>query len=381
MYKIARFIYDWPNPWDGLAPGPYNLTLSQNNLGNKITVFCGCWAKSGGPEQIKGVKVIAFPREPILGLMLLTTAPLVFIYFLIWKIFNKVDIYHAHGHFGLYLYLYKYLFGKLDKTPLVSHFHNTTAGRIEASKLEKSENKDSFFIKHVSLPLSLLSDKLATKVSSACIFVSKKNIEEAVKFYGVNRQKCFLVESGVSSDTFLKKETRAENLDKKTILYVGALTERKNVTSLVESLCYLPKHYHLRLIGRGFPSYIDRIKDIALKNNFEERLELLGYIENNLLPKYYKEADIFVIPSLYEGLPKVVLESLASGVPVLASGFDIKSPIRGLQFLTDPLPKNIAKNIEQIIKSKISVDVAYIDKFYSWKAKAGEVQLIYDKIV
>ena len=378
-FKIARLIYDWPKPWDGLAPAPYYLTKHQKELGNEVTVFCGRWARSGGPEMIKGVKVFSFPREPLEGLMLLTTAPLATIRFLFWRIFNKVDIYHVHGHFGLYLYLYKLIFGWLDDTPLVSHFHNTTAGRLEIAKKDNLPASDNFFIRHISLPLSLISDKLAIRVSCACIFVSKQNIEEAIRFYNAPREKCFLVESGVACEVFSAEEKiRTEGV--KNILYVGALTERKNIQNLVEGLSFLPKSYNLTLIGRGHDSYIGRLKETAEKVGVLDRISFAGYIENSKLPKFYAMTDIFVIPSLYEGLPKVVLEALASGVPVLASGFDIKSPIKGLYFLDNLTSRKISNEIVRIMRSRVPVDVSYIEKFYSWKAKAEEVQAIYEKI-
>jgi len=377
QYKVLRIIYDWPNPWDGLAPAPYYLTKRQLNLGNSVTVFCGRWKKSGGPELIKNLKLQSFPREPIRGLMLLTTAPLMTLYFLIWRVFNKVDIYHIHGHFGLYIYLYKFIFGWLDKTPIISHFHNTTKGRIEDQKLNPS--KDTLVEKFIHVPLSLLSDKIAVKVSAACVFVSKRNLEEAVKYYSADRSKCYVVESGVASEIF--KPALKANLKIKSILYVGALSERKNIHVLVESLKYLPKAFTITLVGRGYESYIHRLKKIALDNKVAERVFFKGYVENADLVAFYKSSSVFAIPSTYEGLPKVVIESLACGTPVVASGFEIKSPITGLYFLNKATPKLLASTIMDVVSLKKGVDVAYISKFYSWEAKAKEVQNIYDKIV
>ena len=48
--KIARIIYDWPPPWSGLAPHPYELTLAQLKLGHEVEIFCGRWPHAGGFE-------------------------------------------------------------------------------------------------------------------------------------------------------------------------------------------------------------------------------------------------------------------------------------------------------------------------------------------
>jgi hypothetical protein len=104
--RLLRLVYEWPPPWIGLTPAPFELTRAQAKLGYKINVFCGRWPKAGKEELVDGVTVTSFFREPLRGTMLLTVAPIVTLYFLLWRIFNKVDVYHVHGHFGLYFYIY-----------------------------------------------------------------------------------------------------------------------------------------------------------------------------------------------------------------------------------------------------------------------------------
>ena len=49
--KILRIVYDWPPPWYGLAPAPYEMTVAQTKLGHTIDVFCGRWPRAGGAGQ------------------------------------------------------------------------------------------------------------------------------------------------------------------------------------------------------------------------------------------------------------------------------------------------------------------------------------------
>ena len=49
--NILRLVYEWPPPWDGLAPGPYELTEAQQKLGHDVVVFCGGGFKNLGPTK------------------------------------------------------------------------------------------------------------------------------------------------------------------------------------------------------------------------------------------------------------------------------------------------------------------------------------------
>ena len=110
--KILRLIYEWPPPWDGLAPAPYEMTQAQLKLGHTFDIFCGRWPFSGKIETLPNVLHHLFPREIVPGTLLLTSAPAMFIYYLYYRTKNKPDIIHAHGHFGAWLYLYRYFLMK-----------------------------------------------------------------------------------------------------------------------------------------------------------------------------------------------------------------------------------------------------------------------------
>ena len=61
--NILRIVYDWPNPWQGLAPHPYEITAAQLKAGHKVTLFCGQWPNSGGPVKLEGLEINAIDRE------------------------------------------------------------------------------------------------------------------------------------------------------------------------------------------------------------------------------------------------------------------------------------------------------------------------------
>ena len=249
--KILRLIYDWPPPWQGLAPHPYEITVAQERLGHFFYIFCGRWPRAGEVEEPKGTKVYPIIRAPLEGTMLLTSAVLLFFKYIFWRDENEVDLIHSHGHFGIWIYLYRLLLKKFFpkseelKTPFVVHFHNTVAGRKKA--LEDREVEIKVVSKFLDWPLAELSDKWAVATADACIFVSEDTRKQAIEHYKADPSKCYVVETGVNIHTFKKvgqeefeKTRRDLGLDTwdKVILYQGAVIERKNVLLIVEFYLY-----------------------------------------------------------------------------------------------------------------------------------------------
>ena len=394
--KILRIVYDWPPPWGGLAPAPYEMTSAQVKLGHEVDVFCGRWPFSGPIEKLLGVKLHPFIREPVAGTLNITTSLLVFAYYLFWRFKNKPDIIHSHGHFAIWIYAYRVFLkrffsraGEL-KIPLVAHFHNTVKGRWE--KLEESDKSIKIISKRLSWPLAQMSDKWAIKCASACIFVSSETKNEAVEHYGADASKCFVVETGVNTELFTpthpeeKIKTREElgfTLHDKVILNNGATVERKNIHLLVESLRFLPDDYKLLLVGpHGEENYESKLLDVTSKYDLGHRLVRVGYTPYPQVPIAFQIADVFVLPSEWEGLPKVVMQSLACGVPVLASGFEAMQKIAGLVYLKRELtPENIAKQIQEVVEGNVLVDLNFVRGNYSWHLMAKKVDQIYARVL
>lgn len=101
------------------------------------------------------------------------------------------------------------------------------------------------------------------------------------------------------------------------LLYVGRLVALKGVDLLVQAVAACRDvDPRLRIAGDG-PLKSELETQIA-RLHLEERVEMLGHVEGEELPRLYQEADVFVFPSLREAGGNVVYEALATGVPVIA---------------------------------------------------------------
>jgi len=331
-------------------------------------------------KDLGELQVFRFPRALRKLSLFLTTAPCVLFGYLWLKLTGRgPDLVHGHGHITCCFNIYKLLFGWLDRTSYVLHLHITAAGR--ASRTDHSEL--DFWTRFFEWPLHKFSDWLGVRVADRVICVSKSVRKEAIDYYGANPNELVVVENGVNTELFSPKSFRRQtsNYQLRNILYVGALRKRKNVHLLIEALKHLPESFQLTVVGRGSDDFEKKLCELAGDLKLEDRVVFRGYVEYSELPSIYRSAQLFVLPSSYEGLPKVVLEALASGVPVLASGFEIEEGIRGLEFLESLEPAALARKIHETIESGLRVDVSGVERLYSWEKKVGEIEAIYSLLI
>jgi glycosyltransferase involved in cell wall biosynthesis len=101
------------------------------------------------------------------------------------------------------------------------------------------------------------------------------------------------------------------------ILYAGRLVGAKNVECLIDALALLGDGHDWRLQICGDGPLRDHLRARVAAQGLAERVALLGYRDD--LPTLMGEADLLVAPSFYEGMPNVVLEALAAGLPSVLS--------------------------------------------------------------
>lgn len=101
------------------------------------------------------------------------------------------------------------------------------------------------------------------------------------------------------------------------LLYLGQITNRKNISFLVDLMTVLPHDFHLIICGRG--ELLPKIKDQITNKKLNNQITLTGLVPEKEKVDYYNLADIFVYPSLLEGFGLSVLEAMACGKPVITS--------------------------------------------------------------
>ena len=182
------------------------------------------------------------------------------------------------------------------------HFSLTFGEKLSADKIEKYKKQY----------------KKYDKILAICDTMK----DEFVEILGMDKNKVELVYNPIDLEAIRKK---AENIDKKYenylkqdyFLQVSRLTEQKQPEHLVDIYYKLKQQgikEKLYFIGNG--EKVELIKQKIKEYKLENDVILLGQIENPY--PFFKNAKLFVHTGKYEGLPTVLLESLAFGTPVVA---------------------------------------------------------------
>ncbi|MFA6383027.1 MAG: glycosyltransferase family 4 protein [Parcubacteria group bacterium] len=166
-----------------------------------------------------------------------------------------------------------------------------------------------------------------------------------------------IIFNGVEIDRF-KPDENLRNKEK-FIITVGAsrITHRKGFNYLIEAIAMLSPKYpniYAKIMGEGNAK--EELEQLVKKLKLDEKIEFLGRIPRENLAPFYQEADLFVLPSLNEGMSNAMLEALSSGLPLLSTntgGADelLKDGSNGF-IIKMKDASDIAEKIEKIIANK-----------------------------
>lgn len=132
-----------------------------------------------------------------------------------------------------------------------------------------------------------------------------------------------VIPNGVDLDLFhpAEPEAPARGGEEIVLVAVARLIEIKGLQNLIAALALLPAalraRVRLRLCGIG--PHEGELRRKAHAAGLAEQVEFAGLVSYEQIPEQLRSADIFVLPSLQEGLPLALLEAMASGLPVLAT--------------------------------------------------------------
>ncbi|MFH2019778.1 MAG: glycosyltransferase [archaeon] len=306
---------------------------------NKIIVLCPEYDTPYKETRIKGVKIIRFPsfsfptykeaKFSIPELKLMDT---------VFREFHP-DIVHIHTPSPLGIIAM--IFAKRHHIPIVNTYHTSlpdTAIYISPRKLLKLEDLEKRLPISRELELKLedfqkkiirlfktrkrepFSSKAAWSIvrllynPSDIIIAPSPNIMKELKKHKV-KGKIIVLSNGIELDKFKKKRSYNKKIK---FLHVGRLAHEKKIDVLIESLAKTVSVHpdaKLSIIGDG--PIMPEIKQKAARIGVLKNIRFYGYVNRDKLPALYRQHDVFITASEYETQGLVIIEAMASGLPVI----------------------------------------------------------------
>ncbi len=131
---------------------------------------------------------------------------------------------------------------------------------------------------------------------------------------------------GLSKELIRKKFSFASN--DLILIYVGRFRKEKGHIYLIESMRHIKQEINeVRLILCGDGPEEEEMRNLVKKFGLEGTVQFFGKVTNERIPEFLAAADIFILPSLTEGFPNVLLEAMASGLPIITTDVDGVSEI------------------------------------------------------
>ncbi len=231
--------------------------------------------------------------------------------------------------------------------------------------LGSSLNPLAFEFKSTDLPLRYVHHNImkqvykkelraCTRIIPNCNFVSKI-IQKAC---AVSQEKITVIHRGIDTKKFDILPEKNKYTSKK-VLFIGPNAERKGALFLVQAVPAILKEHpesHFTLIGSCSAIYRRKLFSFIEKHNLSSSMTYIEHLPQDQLLKYYREANIFVMPSIMEAMGQVYLEAMSSRTPVIGADVggvgEIITPDVG--YLVPPRsPEVIAETINLLLSDPL----------------------------
>jgi len=130
-----------------------------------------------------------------------------------------------------------------------------------------------------------------------------------------------IIPNGIDSDIYFPRDDKNSKNNGVVALFVGRLNAQKGLDILLKALdsikTSLPDNFRIIFVGDGPEE--GKLKNIATKLNIDKFIEFTGWVDREELPDVYRKANIFILPSRYEGMPNALAEAIATGLPVITT--------------------------------------------------------------
>ncbi len=228
---------------------------------------------------------------------------------------SRIDFDIIHGHSGGPITLLGWEVSRLKRVPFVVTYHTLW-------------NQYTHYILRGKVIRPRMAEIASRIFGNLCdmLIVPTRKVEKELQDYGIDKP-IHVIPNGIETERFHNQEKgylhQLLNLssEKKVLLYVGRIGKEKSIDFLIRSF----KDIALKdstavfvIVGDGTDSERKRLLHIAEECGVNEKVFFTGFVKQHLIPKVYADGDVFLFASTSETQGMVILEAMASGLPVVS---------------------------------------------------------------
>lgn len=368
--KILVVSHEFPPIGGGGANACYFLTKGLVEKGHEVTVVTANYQNMPREEKINGVDIIrvnAIRQHKEHCSFKEMLSYLMKAYPVAKKLHKKEKFDNCLVFFGIPSGPIGYLLKKKYKLPYVIRF-----GGGDIPGFQERFTK----VYKVIAP----AIKLIWKNADALVANSQGLKDMALDFY--HKKDFEIICNGVDTEMFYPIEKKKS--DEFKILFVSRLIERKGLQFIIPQLQKIQESTErkIRLIVVGDGPYRTELEQLVKEYHVEDIVQFEGQKDKSEIVSYYQNADLFILPSAKEGMPNVVLEAMACGLPI------VMTPCEGSKELIGENGKVVSvqefeKEIEKIVsnddirKAMARESRRRVEEEFSWNSTIDK----YEKLI
>ena len=212
----------------------------------------------------------------------------------------------------------------------VSSFFSILFLKVRRAEVKIVVETHGDFIETLSLEKNLVLPSLYKKLFyiMAKYSIGKSNIIRAVS--SSTEQQVLDIDSSksvvrfpawIDFKDFQNIEPKPLSKDKFNILFIGSVTDRKKPHMIIEAIQRInDKSYNLSIVGPApNEKYFKELKDLIDKSDLQNQVSLIGPVDRESVKDYYSTSNLMILPSISEGLARVIFESQVAMCPVLVT--------------------------------------------------------------
>ena len=212
----------------------------------------------------------------------------------------------------------------------VSSFFSILFLKVRRAEVKIIVETHGDFIETLSLEKNLVLPRLYKKLFyiMAKYSIGKSNIIRAVssstekQVLDIDSSKSVVrFPAWIDFKDFQNIEPKPLSKDKFNILFIGSVTDRKKPHMIIEAIQRInDKSYHLSIVGPApNEKYFKELKDLIDKSDLQNQVSLIGPVDRESVKDYYSSSNLMILPSISEGLARVIFESQVAMCPVLVT--------------------------------------------------------------